>query len=281
MADQTTEQYLTAPLSILRSGSSELDVLEATLVIGITNAGVGFRERRGEESFAALLEQAKAAASPPQKEPSGDPYFWECAMVGAKLLHISGGNRAEDVKTWSALQTHGEVFFRIRADFFWNALHSARQAVGMDNAPRPLLSFREFRILAAILSAKVNRQNFSFLSWDSIQARACGYKSKREFAAGYDTLPSHCNPMGRRTIRHALERMEALGFFARFRYAKGARGGLTAYSFRHPTREALAESIGKWRAETQALKLKVAKNRAQDLLLSAAIQNGPSPSAQL
>jgi hypothetical protein len=187
--------------------------------------------------------------------------------VGASIVGVRGGSRADDAITCCQHRHSGDVFFRIRADWMWNAIHTAREAAGEEEETEHFkpLTWREFRILAAILSARVNSYGFTFLGWESIQARACGYHSKALFQAGKATLPAHCQPLSRHDIRRGLDRLEALGFYARCRYATGPRGGLMAYSFRHPKREGLVAAIKQWAAVNQVFQAKTTALRAADL----------------
>ena len=265
-----TDHYFTAPLALLHSGTGALDVLERCVSCGIVNAGIGHRRTYGEAAFQTLLTTATAGARS-QGLPTECPkdvrlYFWQAALAGSQFLGIRGGSCARHAAVYQAQLQPGAVFFRLRADWMWNAIHTARQAAGEEATKdfKPL-SWREFRILAAILSAKVNSYGFTFLGWESIQARACGFHSKALLQAGKATLPAHCQPLSRRIIRQELDKLEALGFFARCRYAKGARGGLMAYSLRHPKREGLVAAIKRWAAANHAFQTKAAVQRAEDL----------------
>jgi hypothetical protein len=65
--------------------------------------------------------------------------------------------------------------------------------------------------------------------------------------------------------------MEANRFYLRFRYSKGDRGGKTAYSFRHDTREKLAGAVGEYQS-LFCIKKAVDANRARDRELCANMQ---------
>ena len=270
-----TDLYFTAPLCLLHSGDSALDVLERCLSCGIVNAGIGHRKTHGEEAFQSLLAAATAHAqshSLPTACPENTHLFlWQAALAGSHILEIRGGDCAKHTTLYQTHHQPGAVFFRLRADWMWGGLYTAREAAGKEALPAPfkLLTWREFRILAAILSAKVNTYGFTFLGWESIQARACGFHSKALFEAGKGTLPAHCQPLSRDVIRAELDKLEALGFFARCRYAKGPRGGFMAYSLRHPKREGLADAIKQWAAANHAFKTKVTALRADDLVAFA------------
>ena len=266
------ETYYTVPLSLLRAGKSAVEVLEHCVSCGIVNAGIGHHRTYGSGAFQMMLDAARAKARHqrwPAECPAGvAATLWEAALVGAQVVGLPACNPAHDVSVFSQYQRPGAVFFRIRSDWLWNAIHTARQAAGEEDpgagAYKPL-TWREFRLLAALLSGKVNRLGFVFLGWESLQARACGHHSKALFQAGKDSLPAHCQPFSRDVIRTTMDKMEALGFYARCRYARGTRGGLMAYSFRHPERKDLIRDIQKWAAANLAFKSKVADLRAADM----------------
>ncbi|HEY1048179.1 MAG TPA: hypothetical protein VGE39_00435 [Prosthecobacter sp.] len=291
----TGDFYYTLPLSLLHSGSSSLQVLNEAVSCGIVNTGLGCRQVHGEAAFQKVLWQAYAGA-----QAQGRPWhlprnvekaLWEASLVGAQVLGIQGGDRHEDLLIHQQHTRPGQVFFRVRHDWMWNAVLHARNLAGIHTHPydKPF-TWREFRIIAALLSAKVNKYDFTFLGWESIQARACGFHSKALFqaalaaqaapvsgtphpkgartllsASGGTALPAHCQPLTRDMIRHTLDKLESLGFFARVRYSTGPCGGYTAYSFRHPQRADLIAAVQKWAADNATFKTKTATHRAEDL----------------
>ncbi len=294
----TGDFYYTLPLSLLHSGSSSLQVLNEAVSCGIVNTGLGCRQVHGEAAFQKVLWQAYAGA-----QAQGRPWhlprnvekaLWEASLVGAQVLGIQGGDRHEDLLIHQQHTRPGQVFFRVRHDWMWNAVLHARNLAGIHTHPydKPF-TWREFRIIAALLSAKVNKYDFTFLGWESIQARACGYHTKAHFqaalvasprpggsaayssppleagsllsASGSTALPAHCQPLTRDMIRHTLDKLESLGFFARCRYSTGPCGGYTAYSFRHPQRSDLIAAVQKWAADNASFKAKAATHRVEDL----------------
>jgi hypothetical protein len=293
------DRYFTAPLSILSSGQTAHEALDNAIECGIVNAGIGYRESKGEDEFQTLLEEANKAAiesgrptSPPHglklKDSDGKPIggaraveLWEAAHAGAKLLGITGGNQAHNAQTWATHFIKDAVFFTIKSDWLWNAVYTARKEAGrmIDHDFQPL-SWREFRILAAILSAPVHKsRGFVFLGWESIQARSCGLRSKYLFNIAAPALPLHCQPLTRSQIDLTTTRMEANKFYLRFRYSKGDRGGKTAYSFRHDTREKLAGAVGEYQSHF-CIKQAVDANRARDRELCANMQGASKQPAR-
>lgn len=290
------DKYFTAPLAILRSGTSALEALSNALDFGIVSAGIGYQQAHDADEFETLLDEAKRHAEkqnqptkpPPRfqlRDADGKPTsceesqrIWFCALAGAKLLGVNGGNREWDSQIWATHHRPDQVFFKIKSEWLWNAIYTARRDAGKEvETDHKPLSFREFRILAGILSAPVSKSaGFVFLGWESVQARSCGFHRKDLFQAGRDTLPMHCQPLSRDQISRTTEALEALKFFLRFRYSKGDRGGKTAYSLRHESREKLAEAVGKFQAE-HGFKSDVANNRAKDRELSARIAANLQP----
>lgn len=281
------DPYYAIPLAILHSGDRAVDALENAVYYGTVNTGFGYLKTHKPAEFNVKLMQAKEHAQAwgaCTTVPEGvSEAVWKATLVGRLIHNVSGVNLVGYAQTYEEHHRPGEVFFRISDAWLWAAYYAARHAEGYEvyHAYRPL-SWREFRLLAALLSAKVNKYGFTFQGWESLQARACGYHSKKLFQAGQRTLPPHCKPLTRDMIRSSLNRMEALRFFARCRYATGARGGLSAYSFRHKKREDLIASVLEWRAVNQVFQAKTAGLRAADLATfqKAKPQVTPQPDPQ-
>ena len=268
-----SDKYFTVPLATLRAGESAADALEIAVQVGIVNAGVGYEKTHDSEDWEQILSDAQDNAEtqgmpvrPPPKSKCS-PDLWFKALVGWHLLGVTGGNTESHVGTWEQHHRQGDPFFRIRRDFLWNAVYTARRDAGGDAEPDKPLSWREFRILAAILSAPVNRYGFTFLGWESIQARASGFHNKKGFAQDRETLPDHCAPLTRSMIRDALNRLESLGFFGRFQYRPNGRvGGYTAYTFRLD-HSALIAAVHSWAVSKENSKIKLAAKRAHEAAL--------------
>ncbi|MEN3939708.1 hypothetical protein WJU23_00315 [Prosthecobacter sp. SYSU 5D2] len=288
-----SDTYFKTPLSILRSGGSALEALCNALCCGTVNAGIGFRKLNGEEAFACLLEETANEAKEPESPPADftltdacneamsredSTALWQAALVGAGICNLKGATPEYIAQCWAKHGQETGVFFTIKGHWLWNALHSERKKTGWKvDAGRKPLSWREFRILAAILSVQTNQAGFAFIGWETIQARACGYHRKDLLAASWFDLPPHCQPLSRAQIRTACQNLEALGFFARVRYSTGPRGGYLAYSFRHP-RPALIEAVKLWKQQNNAFALKAATHRAEDLAAFRAAKGAPSSS---
>ena len=270
-------KYFTAPISALRSGTAPVEAVENILNIGIVNTGVGLSKTLDEEEFEEALEKARKRAAKfkeSQEMPPKDALWhadgsrlgrgeaetlWNQSLVGWNAHSITGGSRTRDAQSWLKLTTPGEVFFKVRSDFLWTAVKTAREEDGLEQR----VSWREFRILAAILSERTNKYGFAFIGWETIQARACGYHSKKLFKANKEAIPSHCEPLTRSMIYATCDKLEALGFYARTRYSKGRTGGYMAYSFKLE-RKALIQAVKNWAAANASFKTKVNSLRDSD-----------------
>ena len=289
MSNTDNQAYFTVPLSILRCGKSELEALDAALSVGIVNAGYGFAESHDAEEVEERLEQALEWVSTKGAREfiptdvtlrrqgkalknSETIYLMNRTWIGAHMMKVNGGSMRSIAQDWLDHHRQGEVFFRIKDAWLWTAIKTARRKAGMEVEIEREISWREFRILAALLSAKPNKLGFTFMGWEVIQARACGFHSKALFAGGQAKLPPHCQPLSRKQIRTDIDTLEALGFFARVRYAAGERGGLTAFSFRQ-SRTDLFTSINQWAGQNASFQATRKANRAQDL---KAFTKGPT-----
>jgi hypothetical protein len=270
-------KYFTAPISALRSGTAPVEAVENILNIGIVNTGVGLSNTMPDDEYQEALEEAQKRAAKfnePQEMPSKDALWcadgsrlgrgeaetlWNQSLVGWHVHRITGGNRTRDAQSWLKLTTPKEVFFKVRSDFLWTAVKTAREEDGLEQR----ISWREFRILAAILSERTNKYGFAFIGWKTIQARACGYHSRKLFEANKEALPSHCEPLTSSKIYATCDKLEALGFYARTQYSKGPRGGFMAYSFKLE-RKALIQAVKNWAAANASFKTKVDSFRDSD-----------------
>lgn len=267
------DKFMKVPLMALTGGNSPLEALSLILDLGAINVGEGHRDTVAWQSYLQRAQKCWPHLTFPATSSSrttrglnfhGAMSIWESAMVGQMILGVNLGSLDAAVRAWREHYRRGEVFFRIRLDLFWTAYHTAQREP--EHAKRTYcrpFTWREFRVLAAILSAPLNLSGFSFLGWESIQARACGCHNKEVFSRMRIKLPPHCEVLSRSKIRSACDRLEALGFFARVRYAAGERGGFMAYSFRH-TRDELISAVKNWKRANKAFKTKISSNRAAD-----------------
>jgi len=268
-----TDKYFPIQLHILHHGETALEALDACLRYGVVNTGERERQAQnkresGVDDFETFLERNPTnnyrAELDQIHESHKDRTLFENAFMGRVIHAFTGSSLEFDVKIFKQVSNPDpkQVFFRIRADFMWGALYTAR---GGDMSGLRPLSWNEFRILAAILSGPLNNDEYTVLGWESIQARACGFHKKELLANSlvnrkpYEKkLPPHCQPLGRQTIRTIVDRLEVLGFFARVSF-----GPETAYSFRHESLD-LRALMTKRRQSRMTSKLKLAERRSAD-----------------
>lgn len=242
---------------------------------GTHSAGIGLRKNKGESAFEeklrAVCDKAKIKL----------PSIWSDTaeiLVGAEVCNVKLGStsaeafkffmeRVRKVKTIPPL-------VRMKSSFLWAAIYRERSLEDPHTpAPERGLSWREFRILCALLSVQVNARGYSFIGWESIQARSCGHASKA--AHNQDSeIRKDLQPLTRKQIRITLDTLEELNFFARFHFSSGRSGGLTAYSFRL-TREALGELV--CRDANFRDRMKTAGNRQEDAATCARLLGRASP----
>lgn len=240
-----SEYYFTFPLAVLNGPQdgreiTPLSCLEAAADCGIVNAGIGYRKNHGAEAFNERLQEVSEKRG--IKIPPGAGSAKAEVLVGAEVCNVKLGgydsaHLQRAVASADSIPTGGPLV-RMKSEIFWAALYQARAEDDPAKAwPERSISWREFRILCAILSAKRNRAEYSFIGWETIQARACGFTTKDAFKAREITPKHLAPPLSRRIIRDTCDALEDLGFFARFRLSSGPRGGKMAYSFRHDRHE--------------------------------------------
>ena len=210
----------------------------------MVSAGRGYSNNHTEDEFATRAEEACE-----KKGVAFKNIFQQQAevVVGASLCGVELGSTDHGylhrVATRADSVAKGGPMVRMKGDYFWAAFYQAQaEARPGTTWPERGISWREFRILCAILSVERNRANFAFIGWETIQARAHGFTTKEAFRTA-DNIPDHlAPPLTHKMIRPILERLENLGFYARFRFSKGKTGGYMAYSVRH-TKEELGDAV--------------------------------------
>lgn len=260
------------PLSLLRAGRSEFSASASILWTAVRNVGIGFQKTHAEIEFQALVEQGEECWNSGAIHLDGDDR--ENVCVGAALLGLDRlpcGSVIQDALN-EAERFRDTPFVALKQEFLWALLLQypspgrPELPVGGDDG-KHRLSWREFRVLSAIISGKVNRYGFTLLGWETIAARASGFFRKEdawEVANREEGQPKHSELLSRSKVCTTVQNLEALRFFMRFRYSRGLRGGFSAYSIRHANREALAESVFEWSGYKRD---KVAANRKEDLKL--------------
>ena len=261
------ENYFRFPLAILQGidengkpcNSKPFEIIDDALSYGVVNAGVGLIKTQGQEVYDEMLEEEEEKTSFENLS-----YHAEAALVGASMCGVrmaSSKNLENAGKVYHRYDNHKFPLVTIKAEIFWAAFHQARYEDNKGDLPARGISWREFRILCAILSVKKNRDGFSFVGWQEIQARSCGM-----LRADFKTIgkiPCHlATPYSQKQITRTCEKLEALKFFVRYRHSKGKRGGFMAYSFKHSP-EDLRKAVGRWASFRRGDSIR--QNRAADL----------------
>ena len=248
----TSDKYFTFPLSILNGAEKNptpTSCLELALRYGAYNAGLGYLKNHCREDFEEKLEMACDYYNLSHKLIEQESFKRHCYLVGAKICGITldwnfneflarTRTITDFIERQESLKT---PFIRISASFLWAAIKQARYEDSGFEKPERGISWREFRVLIAILSWPTTKEGFTSIGWESIQFRSAGFLNKKEFKAATQ-IPDHLPMLSRKQIRGTLDTLEALNFFARFRLSSGTRGGRFFYSFRHD-RDVLAKAV--------------------------------------
>jgi hypothetical protein len=260
------EKYFTFPLCVLHGltdPSTPLDCINLALDCGIINAGIGLY-RNDQEKFEEMLEEAIEEHQIKWKLRADSNR--STVFVGSKICNVTLGTASpakidKQIDSFNRVPKGGALV-RMAGKYLWPAYYQALYEQGAnEDRPDKGISWREFRILCAILSVKRNSNEFSFIGWETIQLRACGFTNKTDYKAA-TKIPYHlAPPLSRKQIRATCDALENLGFFARFRFSKGKSGGYMAYSFRH-SRDELAKVV--CNAANFKDKAKIKANRAED-----------------
>jgi hypothetical protein len=236
------ENYFTFPLAVLHGvakQSNPCDIIELALHCGVISAGIGLY-KNDSDRFREMLDEVVAKHDIKWKNKENS--HRSMALVGAKLCGVNLGGTypayLDGMIDGFSFVAKGGPLVRMAAKYFWPALYQAQAEQLPDKSwPERGISWREFRILCAILSVKTNRAGFSFIGWETIQARSSGFTTKAEIKAA-TKIPEHLAPaLTRKQIRMTCDALEDLGFYARFRFSTGPSGGRMAYSFRHDRAE--------------------------------------------
>jgi hypothetical protein len=119
---------------------------------------------------------------------------------------------------------------QIKTDWVWDC----RQTISGET-PERSLSFREFRVLCALLS-KVGAKGVKKCSWREVQARAAGFCGKADMASCSSESRQRIAPLilSRAEIRTTLRRLEINNFFARYNHGWRGRARESWFTFSMP-----------------------------------------------
>jgi hypothetical protein len=283
-ATSSQAHYLQFPLSLLRHARTPREFFNGAAFFSCVKAGLSKREKdadlwdsahmevpRLSAKKAAMLSQAFAGL--PWKASLKDHVI--AAHVGKQVCGIDGGDPLNMAISYAeTMRKCSPALVRVSSKIFWAAAYDAREKEDLEAPDGQRLGWRQFRVLVALLSAPCNSKNFAVIGWEGIQHRACGFHRREDFKAfeaSDEPWPHILLPIPtRKMIRDDLQYLEANRFFIRHRISIGSKGGLSAYSFRHETRERLAHDAIQWQAHHRGDV--VEKNRLEDLRLHAAIR---------
>lgn len=234
---------------------------------------------------------------------------YEDVVAGAHVTGVRLGDWTETRDRFVAGVEHcerwpesGQAVVTLSARWLWNAigtqeyLRQGSTDVKEYNPTKDWLDWRELRVLCAVLSV-IGKKPFAWISTATLAHRACGYTSRagwlkahpcrdagevmnqRSMAlgasagadAGVEKDTPFCPPLTRWQIETTLNDLERNRFFLRYRTSSSAtgRGGRTAYSIRHATRERLAKEIRTFVERRRGIDVKL--NRQADRVLWAAV----------
>ena len=212
--------YFTFPLAVLHAGKSPLRCIDLAINCGMLSAGKGFRHLNDNEDFEEKIEKICEEQNIGKTARPGSHTEAAEILVGSSICNVTLGRHSrphlESLTNLVARVPKDGAFVRMKSDFIWPALEQAR-AEEQPASPWPGkgISWREWRILAAILSVRRNRADFAFIGWETIQARACGFTTKKGLRDA-ESIPDHLSPsLSRRQIRDTTDQLENLGFYAR------------------------------------------------------------------
>lgn len=271
-----TDPYFRFPLSALTYGDRASACLNAIIDYSVVSAGVGSRISNPKEYEA--LAVTHALPDPPSKRQAEEWMAYQDACVGK-------GQTSVIATCWRTLHRHyremiahasnypKSALVTMKAKWVWNALDTALQEEGLPaRSPNPgWLTWREFRVLCAVLSV-IGQKPYAWGSTNTLLHRVCGYTAASSFKGKEPA--AHCPRLTRWMLETTLNRLEELRFFMRVRVSRSptGRGGRTAYTIRHPSREALVIEL------RTSLFATVADNRKADHRLWT--QEGiPTPNA--
>jgi len=275
MTEKKEGNYFTFPLSVLLAmhngkptDSTPSIVIYEAMACGIMSAGIGYREKHGVEAYENYVRMLGYDVC----GDTTDEHGLAAAGYAVCGLEVPDQERLDLViETYAQYdgQDHQFPLVRMRKDLLFSAGQQADYDAGETcREPSRGISWIEFRILCAILSGKTNYYGFTFMGWETIQARSCGLMKKR-FKLNDRVTPSHlCPPYTHAQIRKRCDKLEQLGFYARCRHSKGTRGGLMAYSFAHSPEE-LRKDVSKWAAFHRGDALKESRKADMEFSIKA------------
>ena len=258
--------YLKFPLALLHHSSDPLDHFYKAELFAVVNAGIGFCKKHSDLEIQGKLGELEAELDIFEYDREAVLGAWLCGIS----LNDKTGRVAREVY-YSVINDIGGVpTTNMRADIFYTAYQTTQKEAndGLSSLEKRI-SWREYRVIAAIYSLQWNSRNFCEAGLESIRYRACGFHNKKLFQESEKSdTPwlDHNRPLSRDQIKRTIETLEGLKFFVRFRNSKNPRhGGKYAYSIKHDSRQALMKDVLSKQAYSRGDHIR--ENRAKDHLL--------------
>ena len=227
-----TDPYFTFPLSALRCGNSPYDMIDSLRCYGIVYAGLKTPQERFYELYSQAVQEFSIKTLPSPSNQVG-----RAVLVGAMVCNVRIDEWQDTMKRYRAVHSYcGASAWHLRMKSNW--LARALDTALVEARLQPLnndfdylskrITFREFRILAAVLSATASKP-YDWLSSKTIQCRASSFMRGNDFGDGNGAdIPAFLKPpLTRYQIDQTTKDLEPWGFFARFRLSSGKYGANT------------------------------------------------------
>ena len=256
------KHYIQFPLALLRYASTPCEFFDKAIGYSCVNAGLAHYKRDSEQWRTAFKSLGRLSEKQSKElaralwyagyEP-GLKGLVVAAHLGRDVCGMHGGIPHEMAVAYAAVKRKCDsALVRVSSDIFWAACHDARDKEEQETPKGKRLGWRPFRVLVALLSARINSKGFAFIGWEGIQHRACGFSQRKNFKLleeNAEPWPQIVLPIPTRDmIRADLRHLEANNFFLRHLIGKRGCYGMSAYSFRHESRELLAQDVAAWQA---------------------------------
>ena len=258
--------YLKYPLALLHHSSDQLDHFYKAELFAAVNAGIGFRIKHSDLEIQGKLGELEVELDIFEYDREAVLGAWLCGIS----LNDKTGRVAREVYDSVINDIGGVPTTNMRADIFYTAYQTTqKEANDSLSSLEKRISWREYRVIAAIYSLQWNSRNFCEAGLETIRYRACGFHNKKLFQEfeDSDTTWPDCNiPLSRDQIKRTIETLEGLKFFVRCRISSNSHhGGKYAYSIKHDSREELMKDVLSKQAFSRGDHIR--ENRANDHLL--------------
>jgi hypothetical protein len=230
------DRYVTIPLAWIRLCNSPLDFFERGIHFAAREAGLGLRQKEPghfEHRVAEFLAEHDLNHEIESEEIDA-PSIAGWSLLQFKSPDPTGQTTARIHKILDAIIPPEKISprFRVSWSIFHTSWETQRFEAGHIEEPPRQISWREFRILLALLSIRNkpwNRNKIEFeASAQDIRVQSCGF-TKNENLQKAQSFPEHAAPFSRDQIERTMGNLDKLGFFHRRKVSKGKCGGLWKY----------------------------------------------------